>query len=303
MSISAARLLVEAPNRAPLRFGLMSVAQTPEDPDQVHTRLGVRFEPFTCDPAEVTCQPCPDNSPADKIATEAKTLRGAMPFSLYTRPVCSSVGFAEEAQRIAEQALLRGEGRALESVFWTGETVTGCPVVTPHLAADTAVEDDTGPNDVQPVEEQTAAEVLVTGGPVEALARVEEALGDCYGNEGVIHVPPSVLTWFQRYRLVERDGPRLRSPSGHLIAAGAGYPGTGPDGSDPPSGTRWIYATGAIVLRRGPVNLIPTSVESALDRSKNDIGYIAERTYVVGWDCCHFAANVCIEQVNVCNGA
>jgi hypothetical protein len=30
----------------------------------------------------------------------------------------------------------------------------------------------------------------------------------------------------------------------------------------------------------------------ALDRARNDVVLVAERTYVIGWDCCHFAVPV-----------
>lgn len=303
MGIEAARPIVDAPARTPLRYGLMSVVQSPETDDTTHARLGVKFEPGTCDDAETFCLDCSGTGSLSKLNTEGKTLRGSRPFTLYTRPTCSSVGWVDEAQQRAETALRLGEGRTLEEVFWTGQMVTGCADVTPHLASDVAITGDGSPNNVQPVEEQTAADVIVDGaGIVHGFALLEEALSDCYGSEGVIHVPTSVGTWLHRYGLVRVDGPRLRSPAGHLVAVGAGYPGTGPDGSLSGESMRWMYATGAVMLRRTPIEQIPVEVPSALNRTTNDIGYVAERTYIIGWDCCHLAANVCIDETNICDG-
>jgi hypothetical protein len=48
-----------------------------------------------------------------------------------------------------------------------------------------------------------------------------------------------------------------------------------------------MYATGAVFYFRGDVMVNPRA--ESLDRSVNTVKMIAERTYVLGWDCCHFA--------------
>jgi hypothetical protein len=179
--------------------------------------------------------------------------------------------------------LTAGEARAVEREFWTGEFGT-----TPHLAEDTAVTGTDG------VIEQTAA-VVVTGSPldvVEATGMLEDALGSCYGNQGIIHVTPKTLTAMANRAIVVRDGPRLRTPNGHLIAAGQGYPGTAPDGTAPAGGHAWMYATGAVAVRRSGIVIPSPQIVQVVNRSKNDVVQVAYRTYVIGWDCCHFAALV-----------
>lgn len=283
MAITTARLEVAPPVRTPLPYGLLSVAQTPTAASS-HWELGVEFEPYTCSRADITLESCPASGGVDKTPRDVLNLRGSNPFTVYSMAQCSSVGFIDRADALATAVLTAGEARAVEREFWTGEHG-----VTPHLAEDTAVVGADGEV------EQSAATVLVSGGVdvVEGIGRLEEALGDCYGNEGVIHVSPAVLTHMQAWNLVTKDGARLRSPSGHLIAAGAGYPGTAPDGSGPPSGLRWAYATGAVFVFRSAVTLITGNAET-LNRAKNDVARIAERTYVVGWDCCHFALPISI---------
>jgi hypothetical protein len=247
--------------------------------------MGVRIEVETCSPGIVTTASCAVTGTGDKIRTDALQVRGASPFTVYSLPVCSPIGYLDEARTIAQNALTYGEARAVEREFWTGALGT-----TPHLAANAQV------TDVDGTILQTAATVLVTGGAVvdavEGLARLEEALGWCYGSEGVIHAPNSVVTHWEAYGLLRHDGTRLRSPSGHIVVSGNGYPGTAPDGTAPGPGTRWVYATGAIQLRRGPIEMSATNNSEMVDRAKNDIVLVAERTYVIDWDCCHLAIQI-----------
>jgi hypothetical protein len=204
------------------------------------------------------------------------------PFTVYTMPVCAPVGNYADYQQRVTNTLVAGEARAVEREFWTGAHGT-----MPHLAASAAV---TGSGFDGGVIVQTAASIL-TGGPVdvvEAMSMLEQALATCYGNEGVIHVPPLAVAQLMHKGIVRVDGTRLRSPMGHLVAAGAGYPGTSPDGVAPSVNGWWLYATGAVTMRRTQVEVTSTAAQ-AVDRAKNDMWLVAERTYVLGWDCCHFA--------------
>ncbi|HEX9832289.1 MAG TPA: hypothetical protein VGA66_04235, partial [Mycobacterium sp.] len=89
--------------------------------------------------------------------------------------------------------------------------------------------------------------------------------------------------------VVERDG-LLYTPAGNRIVVGGGYTGTGPDGAAPAAGTAWIYATGSAFGYRSDVFF--TEVRDSLDRSANTIRMIAERTYLLGFECCHLAAHI-----------
>lgn len=289
MVLTAARMLVAPPARTLLPYGLMSVAQMPPESD-VYWQNGVRFEPDTCSQANVTTTDCPA-PPVDKIPTDPMGLRGSNPFTVYTMPICSPVGYIDEARTRAIAALTSGEARTVEQEFWTGAFGT-----TPHLAASVGITGSDG------VVEQSAASVVATGGPmdvVEGIALIDEALSTCYGNEGVIHVPRSVLTHMQAWGLVIQDGSRLRTRSGHLVAAGAGYTGSSPTAptGGPGVGLRWVYATGAVSIRRTEVQVPESRPGGILNRVKNDVVLVAERTYVIGWDCCHFAIPINITGV------
>lgn len=284
MAISDGRLLVAPPTRVPLPYGLMNAAQPQEDAD-AHWALGIRFQSIPCGPAGISLEPCPSVTGGPTLAPTAFGMetRGASSFTVYGFIDCSTVGYIEEAQQLASAMLTSGEGRAVEREFWTGEFGT-----RPHLAASAAVTGSDG------VLEQSAA-TIVTGAPldvVEALGLLEGSLASCYGNEGVIHVTATTLTHMMSENLVIRDGARLRTANGHLIAAGQGYPGTGPDGTAPTSGSAWMYATGAVAVRRSGIIIPSPQSVQVINRLKNDVVQIAYRTYVIGWDCCHFAALV-----------
>jgi hypothetical protein len=53
-----------------------------------------------------------------------------------------------------------------------------------------------------------------------------------------------------------------------------------------------MYATGAVTVRRSGIVLPSPQQVQVIDRNKNDVVQVAYRTYVIGWECCHFAALV-----------
>jgi hypothetical protein len=236
--------------------------------------------------------------PSVKTDNLEHELRGATPFTPYVRFDCATVG-NEEAVQAATDALNRTESWQIERAFWTG-VVDGQTLVFPHLAANAEVVDPGG------VILQSTATPVVTGTAsmdvTTALGLLEQALADCYGGQGVIHVPPKLLPSLDALDLVHvanarnvgtgRFNGQLQTLNGNLVAVGSGYPGTSPSGAAPASDSTWIYATGAITMRRGDVKVTPFA--SAVNRETNNIEMIAERTYVLAWDCCHLAAHVAL---------
>lgn len=296
------RQLVDAPTFTPSPYGLLSVVQTPTDRDP-HWQNGVTWTSFCPTAGQATYDECiavtgssgavPE--PSDKTANVDVVHRGATPFTVYARFDCSTVG-NEEAIETARQALARTETFQLERTFWTG-LVDDKVIAFPHLAADDDVEDAAG------VVLQSTATVAATGGPLDVvtgLGLLEQALADCFGGAGVIHVPAKLLATLDSYTLLRVANARnvgtgqfdrqLVTLNGNLVAAGAGYLGTGPSGQVPTQDTAWIYATGPVFMRRGDVKVMP--FESAVRRDVNSVEMIAERTYVLGFDCCHFAVEV-----------
>lgn len=276
------RLIVDPPARTLNPFGLWNTAQTVDDPDP-HWRQGVEWEPGPCDEGAVTQDPCPTVP-----ATKQPTATGfpswcSEPFTVYSWLDCGPVGVWDDDTgtrfgRRATDLLLRGEGRAVEREFWTGANG-----VNPHLAATTPVSD----GDCQT---QTAAQTVVTGTAsiAAAIGELEDALDECCGGPGVIHLPMRVVApGFDQYQFVKVAG-KLFTQAGTPVVASGAYPGTSPAGAVPTGFTSWVYGTGPVVVRRGPARV--TRPAESLDRALNREVVIAERTYVAAFDSCLFAA-------------
>jgi hypothetical protein len=296
------RQVVDPPSFTPLGFGLLSAMEMPT-PQPTHWAQGITYSP-TCGGntlGNLTYDEClvvtgvgggPPSPPDLVTSNVTSSPRGATPFTAYVEFDCATVG-NEDAQKTATQALAMTEPWQVERAFWSG-LAAGQPVVYPHLAAGAQLLDTTG------IVLQTAA-VNVTGASsvgvvgdlinVEtALGLLEQAMGNCYNGVGVIHVPELLLPTMDAWGIVRQQGPIMKTLNGNKVAVGAGYPGTGPDGSPRAGNTCWMYATGNVFGYRSDVRVrAPGNVASSLDRTTNTRRMIAERTYVIGWDCCHFA--------------
>lgn len=284
------RQIVEPPSFTPLSYGLLSVVEniTPQDS---HWQNGVTYTSHcVTGMGAITWDECitvtgaggPPPAPLTKTGNVSTTHRGAIPFTPMVEFDCSPVG-NEQATEAAQRALAQAEPFQVERAFWTGQAVSGGPgLIFPHLAADANIVDAQG------ILLQT---VPVTGGPFDAaegLGFLEAQLGSCYGGRGVIHVPAFALPTLVAWDLVTVSGPTLKTTKGNLVAVGDGYPGTSPAGTAPSAGRSWIYATGAVFAYRSQV-AIP-SLRESIDRSENTVKMIAERTYVLGYECCYIGA-------------
>lgn len=284
----AARQLVDLPTAfTPLPYGLWDTVQQPSG-DGPHWQQGINWIE-RCPVGDSTYDEClsvtgvgAPPEPPTKTANVDQSTRGALPFTVYAEFECAPVGLGE-AESVASDALARVEQTQVETAFWTG-TAGGQPVVFPHLAADAEVLDGT-------VVLQPVASPVVTGADVaHALGVLEQELADCYAGQGIIHVPRSVLPTLAAWNLiVERDG-RLYTTAGNLVVAGTGYTGSGPNGTAPAAGTAWIYATGAAWGYRSDPYV--TRLRDSLDRTSNTLRMLAERTYLIGFECCLLAAHI-----------
>lgn len=284
--MAGARQIVDAPAFTPLPYGLWDAVQKPTPPS--HWQQGVTWIEH-CPTADTTYDECisvtgtgEPPAPAAKTDNVDQTFRGATPFTVYARFDCSPVGVAG-AETVARDALARVEQQQVEAAFWTG-TAGAQPVVFPHLAADAEVLDTQG------IVLQTAASQCITGADVvHALGELEQCLADCYAGQGVIHIPRSALPTFAAWNLVREVDGQLLTPAGNVVVVGGGYTGSSPAGAAPAAGTTWIYATGAVFGYRSD-EVFFTNVRDSLDRAENTIAMIAERTYVIAFECCLLAA-------------
>ena len=271
-------------------FDLLSTATQLDLPD-ARWKMGITWEPL-CPESSGTYDPCtavvdnagaaePAPAPQEKAATTDWQIRGATAFTAYSRIDCSPVGQWDQLSPTNQQALIRSEARFVETAFWSG-VAGGQTIVFPHLAADAEVSD--GEDLLQP------AATVVEGTPqtiAVGLGMLEDAMRDCYPGVATIHMPIRLAALAAEAHLIaSRSGVMYTTTIGSKVVIGD-YPGTAPDGSTSP-GVTWLYATGEVFFTRDrePTGFRP--VES-FDRNVNTVEMLAERTYVIGWDCCLLA--------------
>ena len=79
---------------------------------------------------------------------------------------------------------------------------------------------------------------------------------------------------------------------GSVVSAGC-YAGNTPGGVVPADGTFWVYITGQTTVWRTPDSEVMISpLEGALNRTTNQFRMLAEREYVVTYECDGFAKAV-----------
>lgn len=194
--------------------------------------------------------------PAKDLADPGQSWGEADAFTVYASHACGPVGTDDEtAAQLAMAELQAREEARVEEIVATGELGNEPNFLGAETPAGTAAL-----------------------APVVALALLEQAMGDAYGGNGVIHASRAAATVLAPY--LTRSGTQLQTMLGTPVAAGAGYPVTGPDGLPLEDGA-WLYATPPVAVRRTEV-----FTSTGRDLANNGRVILAERTYLVGWDPC-----------------
>lgn len=257
----------------PAPHGLVSVSSEQKTPDR--WELGYTICPENCVEASTwdpDCEAWPDGE--KPIKSDAETHLDCYdvdPFVIETAFTCDAQGFTvvDFAGR-ARRQLEAGTPKALEFELWTGTLKPN----NPNL--------------------QTGATVIGSGPypPMLAMTLLGQALSNCaHGGIGTLHAPTWIVElWVNSFCLKEVGSRLTTMVRGDLIAAGTGYPGTGPNGIEPGNLQSWVYATGPVQHRLGDPQVFPETLMEALQKGSNDIEYRAERYAAVNFDpCCHFA--------------
>lgn len=250
--------------------------------DDPHWQSGFEWESDCSVITDSTLPPCPEPV-ASKSEDGGLVFCSAEPFTVYGSYKCSTGGRpVSEAMDIAGSRLRRNKESGVEKIFWTGITPAG--TISPSLQGGNSF-CDLIPIDLTPPSGAVP--------PVLALATLESNMVECIpGGVGVFHMNVGLLPFLARDLLyTERDG-KLYSPSGQLIIAGAGYPGTGPGNVPVVAGETWIFATGLVAVFKSDIFFTPSDVSQAINRRINDITFYAEQTFSVIWECCVFAIRV-----------
>lgn len=275
-------VLIEKPTPSmPLRYGIFSAAQGPL-PLPVHARNGgLRYVTSLCDDGfgyEIECIG-DQNSKASEFALGTTTVTG-LPFIIAATMTCGTVGYTYDEQRAFVMDRLRGvEQGVLEFIFSTSTLGQG-----PGLVTADGITTVTGAGD-------TVTDVL---SELER-ARYCGFTGNTarYGPPGILHVAIPVLNHLKREHLVEKDsGGRWVTPMGTVVSAGC-YANNDPAGAAPADGVFWMYLTGQTTVWRTPDSDVQVApVEGSLNRTTNQMLMLAEREYVVTYECGGFAKPV-----------
>lgn len=257
-------LPVSAPAPIPRSYTLLDVARLVDGDERERWLRGAWIEGFVPGLAN-TFDPCSTGSDRQKEETEG-TVPGPMAgtFTVYKTSRCDSrsVGprsAAFEARLVASFEAIEAE--AVERVFATadGHSTLGAFLTDANL------------------------ELLASGAavsPKEGLALLEEEIAS-HGTGGIIHAAPATVAYWSGDYLVEERRGQLRTVGGNtLVVRGAGYIDAA-GGSQP--GEEYAWATGPIEYTRSEIVVVPADYAQALDRSINDVLFIAERSYLINW--------------------
>jgi len=138
---------------------------------------------------------------------------------------------------------------------------------------------------------------------VDGLAMLERYAGANYPGRAVVHATPDVVTLLDAKGAVRRETSggveHIETVQGTRVAAGGGYsPLREPEAdTDTPlqnndADREWLYVTGAVQVRRSA-----EVTADALDTSRNNYQVLAERPYVVTWECITAAVLVATTEV------
>lgn len=237
--------LVEAPPVVPLPYGIFSVAEPRLTTDD-HWRLGVQWQSQACSTTKVTTGPCIEPERGSLTPDDYCSVSQYDPFTVYAFNDDPVVGHTmDEDLANTIQRLIATEQRSVEEQLWT---LLGLGAVS------------------------TTALPAVPAGVT--LGYLEQILAQNYGGQGVIHMSRLVATFLWEY--LEVQGGKLVTKLGTPVVAGAGYDNIVAPGTD-----FTMYASGPVVLYRGDID----TRQNALNRATNQASIIAQRDYVLGWDC------------------
>lgn len=268
--------IIEPPPFEAAPYGLLSL----RDPDVTAEERwlnGFTYEARSCTATVNLLDICGGAAPVEVITPpDGDANRTFQPFIIEAVDKCSTFGFGKrDVEKRALYALEACTQKALENEFWTGSLATTNGYTENRYLAHTDTVNLTG-----------------AGGPVKVrygLALLERALADCgCGTRGTIHVTRDVGSVLAQ-KVVDNH---LETNLGNYLVAGTGYPGTGPDGTAPATGT-WMYATGEVSVLLGPGDAVGRNIGEQVDRSNNTWEARAQRPAAVTWDgCCAFAVHV-----------
>lgn len=280
MAIIGNTLVVDTASPEPSDYGILSPATTVIKDNDERWLSGLTYPTIDAG-ATVILAPISGDSSAP-AGTEVISPDGTKPpyrfyypFDIKASMKASTMGSSpEEVYANAESVLDTVTQKAIEIELWKGtvaKTLQATDAKGNRYLGGTAGTDFI---DVTPSGS--------TGGvkPRYAQALLEQALGDAtIGSKGVLHAPRLLASILK----VKDSNGVLKTNLGTPVVAGAGYSLTGPDGQPAAAGKAWMFATGPMTVRLGPISIIPGEVSQAVDTRVNTITYYIDRAAAVTW--------------------
>jgi hypothetical protein len=269
MTVLTGANLIEWPGDPTTRYGLFNAVVVKSEWESHWGDGGIVFTDEFCSLPRGYDVACTD-ALAAKTFDPQTTVPGT-PFVVYAGLVCGSVGFTEaEFQAKVLNRLKAGEQGAVEQIFsrqLNGQSrglANATPNATLVVPAGTSIADQIG--------------------------ALEEALYSTYGFRGVLHVPFQYGERLHAGMALTRDGSVWRTAIGTAVSIG-NYDGYTPAGVAPAAGHTTIYITGQTFVWRNP-DVFVSDLAGSLNRANNQVTMLAEREYIVTFECGAWAVDV-----------
>jgi hypothetical protein len=268
--------LVPTAGPVPSPFGILSPAATVVEDSSVNWLDGFTYEIGDAR-VSIKNRAMSGGSTASVVVVapnDSDALRTYYPFVIESDFHASNFALTpENIEARAAEALAFVTQKAVEREFWNGDiaktlTASGAATGNRYLASTSAI--DITPTPGTGLKARAAQALL------------EEALGNAtVGSAGVIHTSRAVASILApKY---DDDATTLKTAIGNNIVAGSGYSNLGPTGFPATGNYRWMYATGPVTVRLGPIDYRPLQVSQAVDIRQNTTEYTASRAAAVTW--------------------
>lgn len=247
------------------KYGLMSVARAFPQLEAHALGCGVTYTSLICPESDVWVDLC--DSPQIKLRGPAPDVISNDPFVINASWACGVFGKTEaEHRQGALDALAWTAERSIEEAFYFGTAVDSPVLVGPGTTAlNTA-----------------ATPVSLAAG----IGMLEAMIGQTMAGVGTIHLPRELGDIAARYHQTFGSGGTLYTALGTPIAFGTGYGNVSPAGVPAPDGVVWIYGTGPVFLALGEPFMNPPSFQDAIDRTNNELFWMAEQQVLLSVDGC-----------------
>lgn len=268
MAVLTGPVYVNNPHPLKPRYGLFTVAGPILDLPAHASTGGLQYESAICEQINGYEIACADM--ADKEFGGGPELITGTPFAVQAGLECGTVGMdAGRARTMVLQRLLAGEQARVEDIFSQG-TFGQSPSLANNAAAVT---------------------LTAVTGLVEAIGALENFLYATseFGSLGVVHVPLRYAAQVIADAMLHLDGDIWRTALGTAVSFG-NYAGLDALGADPAAGHTNLYITGPVgIWRARDEDIFVSPYEGAVNTTTNQVTMLAEREYVLTFDC-HVAA-------------